>query len=76
MTVALRRSWAKDLDARTLYELLKLRVEVFVDDPDSFISRAISAGATTESEIEVHQAPWGAPPRRLPRSLRPQLVCR
>ena len=30
MTVALRRAWAKDLDARTLYELLKLRVEVFV----------------------------------------------
>jgi ElaA protein len=30
MTVALRRSWAKDLDATTLYELLKLRVEVFV----------------------------------------------
>ena len=30
MTVALRRSWAKDLDAATLYELLKLRVEVFV----------------------------------------------
>ena len=36
MTVALRRSWAKDLDAATLYELLKLRVEVFVDDPDAF----------------------------------------
>ncbi len=30
MTVALRRSWAKDVDAATLYELLKLRVEVFV----------------------------------------------
>jgi ElaA protein len=30
MTAALRRSWAKDLDAATLYELLKLRVEVFV----------------------------------------------
>ncbi|MCV7370263.1 GNAT family N-acetyltransferase [Mycolicibacterium duvalii] len=30
MTVALRRSWAKDLDAATLYELLRLRVEVFV----------------------------------------------
>jgi ElaA protein len=30
MTVALRRSWAKDLDAATLYELLKLRIEVFV----------------------------------------------
>ncbi|MCB0927915.1 MAG: GNAT family N-acetyltransferase [Mycobacterium sp.] len=30
MTPALRRSWAKDIDAATLYELLKLRVEVFV----------------------------------------------
>jgi ElaA protein len=30
MTIALRRSWAKDLDAAMLYELLKLRVEVFV----------------------------------------------
>ena len=30
MTITPRRSWAKDLDAATLYELLKLRVEVFV----------------------------------------------
>jgi ElaA protein len=30
MTVASRRARAKDLDAPTLYELLKLRVEVFV----------------------------------------------
>ena len=30
MTLVPRRSWAKDLDAATLYELLKLRVEVFV----------------------------------------------
>src|SRR5947209_20010930 len=30
MTETLRRSWSKDLDAPTLYELLKLRVEVFV----------------------------------------------
>ena len=30
VTVALRRVWAPDLDAATLYELLKLRVEVFV----------------------------------------------
>ncbi len=30
MNVALRRAWAKDLDTATLYELLKLRVEVFV----------------------------------------------
>ena len=30
MTVALRRCWGQDLDTATLYELLKLRVEVFV----------------------------------------------
>ena len=30
MTASLRRCWGKDLDAATLYELLKLRVEVFV----------------------------------------------
>ncbi|MGV0834813.1 GNAT family N-acetyltransferase [Mycolicibacterium thermoresistibile] len=30
MTATLHRAWAKDLDAATLYELLKLRVEVFV----------------------------------------------
>ena len=30
MTVALHLCWGKDLDATTLYELLKLRVEVFV----------------------------------------------
>ena len=30
LSETLRRVWAKDLDAQTLYELLKLRVEVFV----------------------------------------------
>jgi ElaA protein len=30
VNVSLRRAWAKDLDTPTLYELLKLRVEVFV----------------------------------------------
>ena len=30
MTVALRRAWAPELDAPTLYALLSLRVEVFV----------------------------------------------
>ncbi|WP_330249255.1 GNAT family N-acetyltransferase [Nocardia sp. NBC_00565] len=29
-TVALKRSWALDLDTATLYQLLKLRVQVFV----------------------------------------------
>lgn len=30
MTAALKRSWALDLDTATMYELLRLRVEVFV----------------------------------------------
>lgn len=30
MTVALRRCWGKDLDAAGLYDLLRLRAEVFV----------------------------------------------
>jgi len=34
VTVALRRCWGKDLDTATLYELLKLRVEVFVVEQD------------------------------------------
>jgi ElaA protein len=30
LTATVHRAWAADLDARTLYELLRLRVEVFV----------------------------------------------
>lgn len=33
-TVALRRSWSADLDAATLYRLLRLRVDVFVVEQD------------------------------------------
>ena len=37
-----------------------LRVEVFLDDPDSFIDRAISAGAKSRGDgIRDHQTPWG-----------------
>ena len=37
-----------------------VRVEVFCDDPDTFISRAIAAGANgTMDHIENHQMPWG-----------------
>jgi len=35
------------------------RIEVFVDDPDSFIARATAAGATAGSAIEDHEMPWG-----------------
>ena len=37
-----------------------VRVEVFVDDPDSFIARAVAAGADgSVDEIRDHQRPWG-----------------
>jgi PhnB protein len=35
------------------------RIEVFVDDPDSFIERAVAAGATAGAGIEDHHTPWG-----------------
>jgi PhnB protein len=35
------------------------RIEVFVDDPDSLIARAVAAGATAGSDIKDHQVPWG-----------------
>ena len=34
------------------------RVELFVDDPDGVIARAVKAGATG-GEIKDHTAPWG-----------------
>jgi len=37
-----------------------VRVEVFVDDPDTFIDRAVAAGADGSiDEIRNHEAPWG-----------------
>lgn len=36
------------------------RVEVFCDDPDGFISRAVEAGANGSiDKIRDHKAPWG-----------------
>jgi uncharacterized glyoxalase superfamily protein PhnB len=36
------------------------RVEVFCDDPDAFVARAVAAGADgTFDPITNHQAPWG-----------------
>ena len=36
------------------------RVEVFCDDPDGFIARAVEAGADgSRDRITDHQAPWG-----------------
>ena len=37
-----------------------MRVEVFVDDPDAFVARAVAAGADGSSDrIRDHEAPWG-----------------
>jgi PhnB protein len=37
-----------------------VRVEVFVDNPDTFIERAVAAGADgSVDEIRDHEAPWG-----------------
>jgi PhnB protein len=35
------------------------RVEVFVENPDSLIERAIAAGATAGAKIESRDTPWG-----------------
>src|SRR5690349_18170239 len=37
-----------------------VRVEVFVDDPDAFIARAVAAGADgSVDQIRDHDTPWG-----------------
>jgi uncharacterized glyoxalase superfamily protein PhnB len=36
-----------------------VRVEVFCDDPDAVVERAVSAGATSNDPVRDHQAPWG-----------------
>jgi PhnB protein len=36
-----------------------VRVEVFSDDPDAFLARAIAAGAGGSAEVSEHEVPWG-----------------
>jgi uncharacterized glyoxalase superfamily protein PhnB len=35
------------------------RIELFVDDPDGFVERAVAAGAAAGSRVEDHRMPWG-----------------
>jgi uncharacterized glyoxalase superfamily protein PhnB len=36
------------------------RIEVFVDDPDAFIARAVAEGATASPDrVTAHERPWG-----------------
>ena len=46
-------------DAPGRIGMTSTRIEVFVDDPDEFVARAVAAGAVPGSEIEDHQVPWG-----------------
>jgi uncharacterized glyoxalase superfamily protein PhnB len=37
-----------------------VRVEIFCDDPDAFVARAVDAGATAKDDpVRDHRAPWG-----------------
>jgi PhnB protein len=36
-----------------------VRVEVFSDDPDAFLARAIAAGAVASSGMRDREVPWG-----------------
>ncbi|HEY7223434.1 MAG TPA: VOC family protein [Micromonosporaceae bacterium] len=39
--------------------ITSVRIELFVDDPDGFVERAVAAGATVRSGIVDHRMPWG-----------------
>jgi uncharacterized glyoxalase superfamily protein PhnB len=36
-----------------------VRIEVFTDDPDAFVARAVAAGADGDDEVRDHEMPWG-----------------
>ncbi|WP_157984905.1 VOC family protein [Lentzea terrae] len=36
-----------------------VRIEVFTDDPDGFVARAVASGAVQGSAVVDHQVPWG-----------------
>jgi uncharacterized glyoxalase superfamily protein PhnB len=39
--------------------MTSVRVEVFVEDPDALIERAVRAGAMGSDEVRDHEMPWG-----------------
>jgi PhnB protein len=36
-----------------------VRIELFIDDPNAFIERAVAAGAHRGSPVTAHEMPWG-----------------
>ena len=37
-----------------------VRIELFTDDPDGFVARALAAGAAPGSPVVDHEVPWGS----------------
>ncbi len=50
-----KNGWATPAEAGTT----TVRVEIFVDDPDSFVARAVAAGANNDDPVRNHEMPWG-----------------
>jgi uncharacterized glyoxalase superfamily protein PhnB len=47
-------------ESPTKLGITSARIEVFCDDPDGFIARAVAEGANGSADkIRDHQAPWG-----------------
>ncbi|HEX7303409.1 VOC family protein [Lentzea sp.] len=40
-------------------DVTSVRVELFTENPEEFIARAVAAGATAGSTVVSHQMPWG-----------------
>jgi uncharacterized glyoxalase superfamily protein PhnB len=47
-------------DSPAVTGIRSVRIEVFVDDPDAFVERAVAAGADGSIDpIRNHEVPWG-----------------
>jgi PhnB protein len=48
-------------ESPTVLGITSVRIEVFVDDPDAFVARAVRAGADGSFDpVRDHDMPWGA----------------
>ena len=43
----------------TAVGLTTTRIEVFIDEPDELVERALQAGVTDVEPVSVHDTPWG-----------------
>ncbi len=51
---------ANGWESPTKLGITSARIEVFCDDPDSFVARAVKAGAKGSLDpVRNHEAPWG-----------------